>query len=36
VTARETRTDVKEVRGKVRRVEVDEGGWWLVEGKYGR
>jgi hypothetical protein len=36
VTARETRTEVKDVRGKVKRVEVDEGGWWLVEGGPGR
>jgi len=31
VAGRETRAEVKEVRGKVKRVEVDEGGWWLVE-----
>jgi aminopeptidase N len=30
VTGRETRAEVKDVRGKVKRVEVDEGGWWLV------
>jgi aminopeptidase N len=36
VTTRETRTEVKEVRGKVKRVEVDEAGWWLVEGGRGR
>ena len=36
VTGRETRAEVKDIRGKVKRVEVDEGGWWLVEGKVGR
>jgi aminopeptidase N len=35
VVGRETRTDVKDVRGKVKRVEVDESGWWLV-GRDGR
>ncbi|MFL5496274.1 MAG: hypothetical protein ACJ8DC_17955 [Gemmatimonadales bacterium] len=34
LTGRETRTEVKEVRGKVKRVEVEEGGWWLV-GRHG-
>ncbi len=24
------------VAGKGKRVEVEEGGWWLVEGKHGR
>jgi aminopeptidase N len=31
-----TRTELKDVRGKVKRVEVDEVGWWLVEEKVGR
>jgi aminopeptidase N len=34
VAGRETRTEVKDVRGKVKRVELDEGGWWLV-GRHG-
>jgi aminopeptidase N len=36
LTGRETRTEVKDAPGKVKRVEVDEGGWWLVEGGHGR
>ena len=36
LSGRETRTEVKDVRGKVKRVEVDEEGWWLVEGGDGR
>jgi aminopeptidase N len=34
LTGRETRTEVKGVREKVNRVEVDEAGWWLV-GRHG-
>ncbi len=35
VTGPETRAEVKDIQGKVKRVEVDEGGWWLVRGKVG-
>lgn len=36
MTGRETRTEVKDVRGKAKRVEVDEAGWWLVKAGHGR
>jgi len=35
LTGRETRTEVKDLPGKVKRVELEEGGWWLV-GRHGR
>ena len=35
LVGRESRTEVKDLRGKVKRVEVDQAGWWLV-GRHGR